>query len=446
MTNTRKKRGKKRITGGKDITGGEIIGSGGFGCVFKPALKCKNKSIKYKKGQISKLMVKYESEKEYREITQFKKILKTIPNYSKYFLIDNITICEPAKLTKSDLKNYDSKCYALQHDNISRQSINTTRNKLMSISMPDGGIDLSNYFDSIETHNLVNVNNSLIDLLENGIIPMNKKGIFHSDVKDSNILVNPTCRLIDWGLSTEYYSKDTKIPHAWNDRPFQYNVPFSNILFNKYFIRMYESFLQKITPTFENIRVFAVDFIYYWKDTIGVGHYNAFVRLCKILYIDHFKNVPEEIQKKEIEDITIKVISEYLAVVILKYTRGGRIYLLDYMNDVYSKIIDVWGFIMCYKTILEYLDFNYNKLNKYERDLFVLLKKLFHEYLFSPRVEPINISSLVKELKSMNKLFIGFTRISSTPRSSVYEELSDRSNKTRKHRKNINTLLSQLTQ
>ena len=32
------------------ITGGKVIGSGGFGCVFRPALKCKGKStVAFKK-------------------------------------------------------------------------------------------------------------------------------------------------------------------------------------------------------------------------------------------------------------------------------------------------------------------------------------------------------------------------------------------------------------
>ena len=35
--------------------GGSAIASGGFGCVFKPSIKCKNK--KTKKNHVSKLMI-----------------------------------------------------------------------------------------------------------------------------------------------------------------------------------------------------------------------------------------------------------------------------------------------------------------------------------------------------------------------------------------------------
>lgn len=389
----------------KQIKGGEIIASGGFGCVFKPALKCKNKTIKYKKGQISKLMVKYESEKEYREITRFKKVLTKIPNYSKYFVIDDISICEPSPLTKSDLKNYDAKCYALQSDNFTKESINTNRDKLMAINMPDGGIDLYNYLHEINYVKLVDLNNNLIDLLVNGIVPMNKLGIFHSDVKDSNILVNPTCRLIDWGLSTEYKPYYRKIPREWDQRPFQYNVPFSNILFNKYFIHMYESFLNKNpNPSLEDVKIFVVDYIFYWSKKRGLGHYDGIIKIFKILNYQH----------------GIDKIIEYLSTIIIKYTHNGTIHLFDYMKNVYSKIIDIWGFIMCYKPIIETLHIRYNTLNKSELELFHAFVHIFNKYLFEPRVEPIILSQLVSDLKSLNELFHACTTLLTIPQTDKY--------------------------
>ena len=42
---------------------GKVIGSGGFGCVFFPAIKCKNKKTNTK-GKISKMNVKEEAKKD----------------------------------------------------------------------------------------------------------------------------------------------------------------------------------------------------------------------------------------------------------------------------------------------------------------------------------------------------------------------------------------------
>jgi hypothetical protein len=45
--------------------GGKPLASGGFGCVFKPALKCKDKNKERKlTNQVSKLMLKKYAKKE----------------------------------------------------------------------------------------------------------------------------------------------------------------------------------------------------------------------------------------------------------------------------------------------------------------------------------------------------------------------------------------------
>ena len=64
------------------------------------------------------------------------------------------------------------------------------------------------------------INNHLIQLLKYGIIEMNKKNVYHSDIKGSNILIDEhsnknsmIVRLIDWSLTTEYIPfKNNKFP------------------------------------------------------------------------------------------------------------------------------------------------------------------------------------------------------------------------------------------
>ena len=59
--------------------GGKVIASGGFGCVFSPALKCQGKKTRGK-NRISKLLTKKHAISEYNEIKNFKKKLDKIPN------------------------------------------------------------------------------------------------------------------------------------------------------------------------------------------------------------------------------------------------------------------------------------------------------------------------------------------------------------------------------
>jgi len=99
--------------------GGKVIASGGFGCVFNPALKCKG-SNKRESGKITKLMTEKHATSEYEEINGIKEKLDTIQNYQDYFLLNNFTICKPAKLSESDLKNFNTKCSALPKSDIKK--------------------------------------------------------------------------------------------------------------------------------------------------------------------------------------------------------------------------------------------------------------------------------------------------------------------------------------
>ena len=48
------------------------IGEGSYGCVYRPAIKCKN-GTKYKTGKISKLMTRKYAKKEFDEYKLVKK-------------------------------------------------------------------------------------------------------------------------------------------------------------------------------------------------------------------------------------------------------------------------------------------------------------------------------------------------------------------------------------
>ena len=82
--------------------------------------------------------------------------------------------------------------------------------------MPFGGIPVDDYiFNDGSFDKLIPLNNSLIDLLRHGIIPMNNHHTYHCDIKDSNVLIKSAndkveSRLIDWGLSI-IYQPDSKI-------------------------------------------------------------------------------------------------------------------------------------------------------------------------------------------------------------------------------------------
>ena len=93
----------------ENTIGGKVIASGGFGCIFSPALRCEG-SKKREKNKISKLMTEKHTLQEYAEIEKVKSKLQHIPNYSDYFLVNDVTLCKPEKLTLFDLAKYKKKC------------------------------------------------------------------------------------------------------------------------------------------------------------------------------------------------------------------------------------------------------------------------------------------------------------------------------------------------
>ena len=397
--------------------GGEVINSGGFGCIFKPELKCSNDSeiaSGNETNRISKLMTNKNAMEEFNLIQKFKNILNTIPNYENYFLLNNFTLCKPNKLTKDDLKKYNKKCKALKKKNITAKNINKSLDKILSLNMPNGGIDIEDFIEKdkyfIKT-NFINLNTSLINLLKNGIIPMNKLNVFHCDIKDSNVLVQTinnsfNTRLIDWGLSI-IYNSNKEFPRKLYRRPFQYNVPFSSILFNKEFINRYHNFITlNPRPHYFQIREFVINYIFIWNNIRGSGHLDAINKIVKIFTIPELTAIKKKkIRNHVIEyDFTYYYIVEYISKILYKYTNNGQLELVKYFNMIFLKNIDIWGFTMIYISIVEHLYNSFKNLTDYHLQIINKIKYIIIHFLYENPLHPINIDSLVVELTKLNDI------------------------------------------
>jgi serine/threonine protein kinase len=415
--------------------GGKVLASGGFGCVFKPALKCIGKSNR-DKNKISKLMTNKHAKEEYDELLYVNNKLKTIPDYKNYFLIDDFTLCKPSKLTKDDLKNY-RECGALEKEGITKKTINNQLDKLLAINMPYGGITLEDFTINNKNYaQLIKLNNKLLELLKNGILEMNKKHVYHSDIKASNILIllqdvgdnveNMKVRLIDWSLTVEYIPfKNNKFPNNWKNRPLQFNVPFSIILFTDLFFDSYSKFLDKNGPSsskkHELLFEFIKNYLYLWMKERGQGHYKYINKIMYMLFkydetlIDEYANNQnlkhdnnDNNLKKFIEtNYTLPCIINYLVEILIHYTKfkkNGSLNLRYYLDNIFIHIIDVWGFIISYLPLYELLFENYDKLTETQMLIFTKLKYIFLKYLYEPHVELINLTNLENYLKELNSL------------------------------------------
>jgi serine/threonine protein kinase len=399
--------------------GGEVVAYGGYGCIFEPALKCEN--VPTLPGQISKLMSVKHAEDEFTKIEHFKNILQKIPNYQDYFLLKDITLCKPLPLTAEDLKNYDKKCKPLNKKGIKENKINNSLDKVLAINMPDGGSDVEKIINSspLGPHT-VSLNNALINLLVHGIVPMNKLHVYHGDIKDSNILAQVTdghlfTRIIDWGLSFVHRgavdAKIKDIPRKIYRRPFQFNVPFSSVLFNKEFTQQYSDFLAlHSNPVYYQIREFVINYIFYWVDVRGMGHLETINTIVKELTVDELVEINETKIKDAIVEysFTYYYIVEYLSKILQKYTHNGQLDIMAYFNTIFLKNFDIWGFVSVYIIFYENLYKDFNSLNEYQIQFLAKIKYIIIHFLYEMPIQPIPINEVVAELTSLNELIAKF--------------------------------------
>jgi len=401
--------------------GGKVIASGGFGCVFSPMLRCQG-SLKREKDKISKLMTEKNATLEYEEINSIKKKLDVIKNYQNYFLLKDITICKPEKLTTNDLQNINKKCKLLKKYNITRKNINTSLEKIRILNMPDGGIPVDDYlYENGSFKKLYLVHLKLVQLLKNGIVNMNKKNVYHSDIKDSNVLIDDKnelkTRLIDWGLSTQYVPfQNNPFPENFRNRPFQFNVPFSVILFSDSFIEKYTNFIKNGGNTKEEteLKPFVISYIHFWMKERGSGHYKFINEIMYNLFSHKLNAVTKEDMTKIIEtQITMDFIVNYIIDILIHFTKfkkDGSLNLREYFDNVFIKIVDIWGFICIYYPVIEMFSNNYNRLTDSELLIFNKLQLIFVEYLYNPRHEPIDLNKLYSDIEHLGSLIYAIVK------------------------------------
>ena len=395
--------------------GGKVLASGGFGCVFSPALKCEGET-KRAKGKISKLMSEKHANEEYQEIVSIKTKLDTIKNYRDYFLIYDATLCKPDRLSTSDLTEFSRTCTALPKNNITKSNINSNLDKLMSLNIPNGGLPVDDYiYENGSFEKLYEIHNSLFKLLRKGIVPMNSKNIYHCDIKDSNILLDDSsgdlkARLIDWGLSTEYVPfENNPFPKTWRNRPFQFNVPFSVVIFSDSFVEKYTKYLKDGgLPQETPLKPFVIDYINFWMKERGAGHYKFINEIMFTLFSNSLTSISEGSKPQVIEtQITMDYIVNYIVDVLVHFTKfrdDGTLNLREYLDTVFIQIVDVWGFISVYYPMIELLGNSYSRLTKQELKIFNQIQFIFVEYLYNPRHEPIDMTMLYSDLKDLGNL------------------------------------------
>lgn len=462
-----------------EMIGGVPIYPGGYSCVFKPQLKCKTKKVKknnkhtiashsnrsnrsriHQDKGISKLLFKKYAEIEMQNIQRFHHALRKIPKSHKYFLFTKSTTCSPAKIPLRDLKGFDDMCENFTSHDVNESNINlpSTIRDLKLINMPDAGVSINEWLfpmsvDKINTIPLkisrIKIFNNIISkLILNAIVPMNKQGVIHNDMKEDNILIKDTKNtkristrvskrrrqlqhvqshptIIDWGISG-ISTQNEPIPENITNRYISVSNPFSSILFTTDFSKNFSDFLKqheidnihdfRNDLTFrENLHNFAL--LQYLKHKEqGHGHYSHIQRFFTNMF-SLFSNEFSSLLPSQLSQISFQspsqlyhlLASNYILDALLHFTEFDekdqtlRFQYVAYFTKVYIFNCDIWGTIYCYNVFFsfqneikynEYIDIHSSTYLSFLRNIL----SIFMNQIMIHGHEKINVHKLTKSI------------------------------------------------
>lgn len=436
---TRKKRSNRnsqrslRSQKRSDDDAGKAIAAGGFGCVFMPAIACADASIANKMKTsgyeyITKVMLKKHATEEMNEVNRIVPIVSKIPNSKRYFLLDGIFQCSNfGPLSSEDVKNFDSKCGNLTRHGITSSNVNQNLNRMSAIYIPYGGISVAEIMrDLARVYNKTTKSPakklgtliwSLADVIQNGIVPMNKLGLIHLDLKGDNLLVNesvlnsgkmPYMKVIDWGLAGVIHGDS--IADAAQDRPLQFNGPFSNILFNKSLVdgvllgSCYKGEISEaqIMPIATHI---VTRMVSDWA-----GHANYIATDLRQFTQPFIKATGRQTELNSTASCTteaLTIVAEYIAPVLRKYLSrqtngmlGCRFDQKAYFNDVYRWNCDIWGALV---SLQEFIGRVGSYTSHREDSILKGISNILFKYCFAPTyaAERIPLNDVLKDLHKL---------------------------------------------
>ena len=187
----------KRVKKCQGQKGGAVIGHGGFGCVFRPALKCKTGKESKKKDYISKLLV--DRPWRIKREVNMGKIIKSIDKF-EHFFSPVLKVCSVniEKIKQSGMH----KCKKIVKRSSQKDKYNQAIVKLKYV---EGG-DIIDNFNQNTTFNGLCLFFSMYQKLLYSLSLLQKKNIVHYDIKADNILIDKKTKnpiIIDFGLSID---------------------------------------------------------------------------------------------------------------------------------------------------------------------------------------------------------------------------------------------------
>jgi hypothetical protein len=396
------------------MDGGKVIGSGTYGCVFKPPLMCEDDTER-PKNYISKVMNRRNAEEEDREIKRILDLVKHIPNHEDYYMVSGVKICKPKQPESEDLRDYNDKCYALLRKNIYvlkfRDEID--KGNILMLQIPDGGASIDDLFrEKLTIDEFTNINKAMIRLLNDGIGPLNESNILHMDVKGGNIVYSQKekkAKLIDWGLALNY-TNPNKVP---GDEMEQYSImvnqPFTRLLFYRDFVYELNAFsnerrIQDISDkSYKTLMPIYIKYLRdnYFKDKKQERDIIFSIKFDGVGHLDYILSMFPEISRLIGKSVNgLDIIAHQIASAYLTFSlKDGNLHNFDedaFFSNVFRHNCDVFGFLYCYYDIITNKSFHKSMRTK----MALTLMRFIYSIKYSH--QKYNIDKITTVLKEFN--------------------------------------------
>ena len=363
--------------------------AGAQGCVFDPALKCKHRSRDIHDGTVSKLGYTQSAEFEMREYEQIRQFITQIKNYDKYFNM-RASVCEPDALGPEDLAGFNDVCHLFTETSIDASNVNANLDKLRAINMPNLGTDLKGWMEQspLDAHRLRRLNDHISELLVRAVVPMNRLGVMHNDLKSENLMMDragANVRIIDWGLAG-IATPQAPIPERYfMNNPVTFNRPFSTMLVSDDL---------RIAPAPEEVAPFVAKLYREYRDLAPIGH-TYYTYIFEAMF-----GLPAEAANRMVN----AAVERYNADILRHYTDERREFRLhDYFSNVYRYNTDVWGTLTVFYSMFMMPRSHFILPDAVYHDMLRRYRALFTTSVFVNGHLRMNVQHIVGQLRQISE-------------------------------------------
>lgn len=340
------------------MNGGRLIGKGSYGCIYKPALKCKGSDVR--KDGVTKIMKRsYAIE----ELDSQKKVDEIDKDYEYH--MNPPTICELGDYNEEADQNLEE-CELIPYE----MSDEEIKENFVLLQLKYGGLSLHDFMrENKDLYKNMKKGKIMILQMKNlfkGLVEFDKHNFTHLDIKSQNILYDSNknrFNYIDFGLSVMRKNITDKRKFILDAG--YYALPFDTILSNYTDYRLVrESDKQHLTDE---------EFISYLYYVFNKKYSRGYMPFFDKKYIADGKSIYKQMYKNE--DTLHKIHDD-----IQRMTRDEFIEETHKKIDVFSLgivLIELFVFFTGEKYNISNVD---DDLDDFYKELHNLIQKMTHPY------------------------------------------------------------------